>query len=396
MGSRILVVEDVRSSREIVAQHLRRGGHDVLEAEDGEQGLAAARAQAPDLVLTDLEMPRLDGLGFLQALQQEQPDCPAIVLSAHEDLTHILGAIRQGIVFDYLIKPVEETLLGVAVHRALEVCTLRAKVREMDQVLAMRQLAMTAGDQILNPLNVITFVVHVLRTQPTPENIRVAVHKLEKMTERISRAITRMSQISRYTPEWVAGNLWQIDLEAATAPLGDAGGPLPLSSLAPPPARPVPSAQTVMQSAAPIIATVSTNVLMPQSEASGIAPQGDLASMLDALVQWAGDRDVLQTVLPIFLEEAPGFLTALRASIAAGNGDAVREVAHSLRGSLPNVGPALADVRAVAAALERAGSTQDLADAARLCSHLEAGLNDLYHRIRWILAELARGGGQGR
>ena len=81
MGSRVLVVEDVRSSREIVAQHLRRGGHDVVETEDGEQGLAAARAQDPDLVLTDLVMPGVDGSKLIRGIKHLSPETPAILLS---------------------------------------------------------------------------------------------------------------------------------------------------------------------------------------------------------------------------------------------------------------------------------------------------------------------------
>jgi CheY-like chemotaxis protein len=217
MSARILVVEDSRPTRAVVAAHLRKRGYTVDEASDGESGLAHALANPPDLVLTDLEMPRLDGLELLRRLQEQQPECPALVLSAHEDLTHILGAIRQGLVYDYLIKPVDATRLEVAVRRALEVRALRAKARETEQVLAMRQLANTAGDQILNPLNVITFVIHLLQTNPTPDNLALAIEKLRKMSERISTAITRMSQIQRYAPEHIAGSLWQIDLDRATA-----------------------------------------------------------------------------------------------------------------------------------------------------------------------------------
>ena len=233
--ARILVVEDVRSSREFVVRWLRQRGHAVQEANDGEQGLALVRAHPPDLILTDLEMPRLDGLGFLRAVHAEQPECPAIVLSAHEDLTHVLGAIRQGLIFDYLVKPVDGALFEVAVRRGLDIHTLRTKARELDQVQAMRQLAMTAGDQILNPLNVISIVIHQLRTNPTPATVALTVQKLETMSARISETITRMSRIVRYAPEWVVGDLWQINLDAATEAKREPSDSL---SPAPPPSPP--------------------------------------------------------------------------------------------------------------------------------------------------------------
>jgi CheY-like chemotaxis protein len=105
LAVRVLVVDDDQVIRTLVADHLRRGGYDVDEAEDGVAALDSIRQTEPDVVVTDLGMPRLDGLGLLRELSKSNPDLPAIVLTAHESVGDMVRAIREGILFDYQIKP---------------------------------------------------------------------------------------------------------------------------------------------------------------------------------------------------------------------------------------------------------------------------------------------------
>lgn len=355
---RILVVEDVASTRKVVVEHLRRQGYVVAEAADGQSGLESAVTTPPDVIITDLEMPRLDGLGLLRAVQKHQPDCPAIVLSAHEDLTHILGALRQGVVYDYLIKPVDPDLLDLAVERALEVRTLRAKARELEQVTAMRQLAMTAGDQILNPLSTIPLAIHLLQKKPTPDTITLVIQKLEKMSDRISAAITRMSKIHRYAPEHVAGNLWQINLDEATAPVG---GEEVSSEVRPSP----------------------TGASDPAGKAS------DVVSLLDPRLAWvAGDQTFLEDLLSLFLREAADFRDTLRTAVAAGDGNAIQNAAHRLKGSLANFGAPATAVKELAAQLERVGTHQQYAEASEIFGQLDTPLQALIEKVRTLHAEV--------
>src|SRR5262245_21582664 len=70
-GGRMLVVEDNVDSREILSKLLRRSGFEVSSAADGESGYAAALAQAPDLIITDINMPGMDGIEFLKKIRRE-------------------------------------------------------------------------------------------------------------------------------------------------------------------------------------------------------------------------------------------------------------------------------------------------------------------------------------
>lgn len=216
MDAQLLVVEDDEVVRALVVRYLRQRGYGVEEARDGMEALACAERAVPDLVITDMEMPRLDGLGLLNALRQEQPDLPVIVLTGHGSLENVLQSMREGMLFEYLVKPPDLRLLEGAVLRALEVGRLRARAREADQVTAMRELAITASDRILNPLNVITLSLAILRRDGIhPEAIAHAVVRIERAMDAITRVIKQMGKISRYTPREVAQGLREIDLESA-------------------------------------------------------------------------------------------------------------------------------------------------------------------------------------
>jgi FixJ family two-component response regulator len=219
MDARVVVVEDDEEVRTLLVRFLRRRGYSVEEARDGIEGLACVEKNVPDVVVTDMAMPGLDGLGLLKALKQMDPDMPVIVLTGHGSLENILQSMREGALFDYLMKPLPDlTLLEVAVLRAVEVRRLRARAREADQVVAMRELAMTVADRILNPLNVIGLSLLALRRDMTrPDVVAQALTRTERAIRTITQVVQQMSKISRYTPREVVQGLREIDLDTATS-----------------------------------------------------------------------------------------------------------------------------------------------------------------------------------
>ena len=122
------------------------------------------------------------------------------------------------------MKPLSDvTLLEVAVGRALEVRQLRALAREVDQVAAMRELARTAADRILNPLNVVALGLATLRGDGiSPEARAHAVEKIERAIEAITQVVHQMVTIQRYAPREITRGLREIDLEGARPPEQDA------------------------------------------------------------------------------------------------------------------------------------------------------------------------------
>lgn len=118
-GERILVVDDAADMREFVINYvLKPAGFRAAEARDGLEALQMITANPPDLVILDLNMPRLDGLGVLQRLQEQRISVPVILLTFHGSEEIAISVFRMG-VKDYVIKPFnEEELLG-AIQRAL-------------------------------------------------------------------------------------------------------------------------------------------------------------------------------------------------------------------------------------------------------------------------------------
>ena len=133
----VLVVDDDAGMRDLVAAALRHSGWQTLTAAGGEEARCTARAAAPDVVVTDLRMPGMDGLELCRALRADDPDLPVVVLTAHGDLANAIEAMRAG-AFDFLPKPFEPDELRLRVERAVAQRALTDEVRRLRRVVAER------------------------------------------------------------------------------------------------------------------------------------------------------------------------------------------------------------------------------------------------------------------
>ena len=115
---KILVVEDDKISRRIIREILSRSEYEVFEAEDGAQGLESFKANKPDLVLTDYQMPVMNGLRVLSEIRNLQPAVPVIMLTGFGDIALIIKSIQLG-AFDFLEKPINTPQLKEVVASAL-------------------------------------------------------------------------------------------------------------------------------------------------------------------------------------------------------------------------------------------------------------------------------------
>lgn len=137
MGHRILVADDEEASRKGLKTLLCKWGYTVEEAADGQEALEKAMAFLPAVVITDLVMPRLDGLSLLKALQEELPFAPVIILTGHGTIETAVAAMKEG-AYDYLTKPVDVPRLRILIQKALEkgealreVTLLRRRLKEV-------------------------------------------------------------------------------------------------------------------------------------------------------------------------------------------------------------------------------------------------------------------------
>ena len=104
-SGRVLVADDEEGVRSFLAESLERDGHEVVAVADGAAALAAAREEPFDVVITDLKMPKVDGMSVVRTLRTEQPNVELVVLTAFGDVATAVEAMKLG-VFDYLQKPV--------------------------------------------------------------------------------------------------------------------------------------------------------------------------------------------------------------------------------------------------------------------------------------------------
>jgi CheY-like chemotaxis protein len=118
---RILLVEDNEMNRDMLARRLTRKGYDVVVAEDGAKGLAAASAEHPDLILMDMSLPVLDGWEATRRLKAapETERIPVIALTAHAMATDKEKAIEAGC-DDYDTKPIDLPRLLEKIERLLQ------------------------------------------------------------------------------------------------------------------------------------------------------------------------------------------------------------------------------------------------------------------------------------
>ncbi len=122
---RILVVDDQLSMRALVRNGLQQlGFSDIVEAGDGEEGLRVAVSRSPHLVLTDFNMPKLDGLGLLRAIRSHPPtkSMAVIMLTGRADRELVQRAVQFGI-NNYLVKPFTVATLKQKIEAVLGTLT---------------------------------------------------------------------------------------------------------------------------------------------------------------------------------------------------------------------------------------------------------------------------------
>src|SRR5271165_6165017 len=115
----ILVVDDEEAIREVVSTMLEARGYNWTAVSNGRAAQECVRKQTPDLVLSDMIMPEMDGIKLLDWLRNHHPEVPLIMVTAIHDTSAALEAIRRG-AYDYILKPFEKDQLFLGVGRALQ------------------------------------------------------------------------------------------------------------------------------------------------------------------------------------------------------------------------------------------------------------------------------------
>lgn len=118
MALKILTVDDSRAMRDMLRHSLSAAGFSVVQADDGVHGLEILSAEKPDVVVTDINMPRMDGFGFIEALRADDSyrAVPVLVLTTEIDAAKKNRA-RQAGATGWIVKPFDPIKLVDAIHR---------------------------------------------------------------------------------------------------------------------------------------------------------------------------------------------------------------------------------------------------------------------------------------
>ena len=145
----IVVAEDDAGTRMLIASVLIRDGHEVLLAEDGNQGLALIESRRPDLILSDVQMPGMNGFDMLAAVRQNVTvaGTPAILLTSLQDRVHMRIGMTSG-ADDYITKPFRPGELREAVGAQLKKREMQSKLQNMAVDAAVRTALDTHTEQL--------------------------------------------------------------------------------------------------------------------------------------------------------------------------------------------------------------------------------------------------------
>jgi len=124
---KILIIDDDVGLRKSLTLILSDAGYDVVQAEDGEQGLATAKEQSPDVILCDVRMPKLGGLEFLEAYREAGGSALILVMTAYGGLDLAMEAMKKG-AYDYIPKPFGSDDVLLIIRKAEEREQLRREV----------------------------------------------------------------------------------------------------------------------------------------------------------------------------------------------------------------------------------------------------------------------------
>ncbi|MBL8038467.1 MAG: sigma-54-dependent Fis family transcriptional regulator [Nitrospira sp.] len=116
---KILVVDDEQSLREVLSIMLKRAGYAVTSAADGEEAVELLQKEIFDLVITDLRMPKVDGMEVLKAVKSASPETVVLIITAFASADSAVEAMKQG-AYDYLTKPFQVDEVQLIIRNALE------------------------------------------------------------------------------------------------------------------------------------------------------------------------------------------------------------------------------------------------------------------------------------
>jgi len=214
-AKRILVVEDDLAVQEGITDILEVAGYEVLKANNGQEALTVLQRQRPDLIISDIMMPYMDGYDFYEAVhgRAEWVTIPFIFLTAKGEKEDVRLGKQLG-ADDYLVKPFEREDLLIAIEAKLKrleevqrpilerVAQLEEQLTRSERLALLGELAAEFAHEIKSPLSVITMQAALLQRQLGAEDQEIAedMARIIKQGKRIGEMAQNLLEYSRRAP----------------------------------------------------------------------------------------------------------------------------------------------------------------------------------------------------
>jgi len=131
---KVLLIDDEESNVRVLSKSLQVDGYPVVFALSGEEGIAVFERESPQIILTDIKMPGMNGLEVLKIVKAKQPDTEVIIITGHGDVDAALEALHCG-ASDFISKPIRDQALSIALKRACEKLQIRQQLRQHTEEL---------------------------------------------------------------------------------------------------------------------------------------------------------------------------------------------------------------------------------------------------------------------
>jgi signal transduction histidine kinase len=193
----ILVIDDDEVARDSARVLLSRWGYRVSLAESGEKGLECLKADPPDLIVVDLQMPGISGLEVLEAVRESDPTIICIMVTGFATLQSAMDALKQG-AYDFLPKPFSPDELKLAVDRGLERRFLEKETQKLKEEKALMEanFVTLVSHQMRSPLAAVRQLLEVAATESLgPMD--------EKYKDLITRANSRIDGLMQDINAWL-------------------------------------------------------------------------------------------------------------------------------------------------------------------------------------------------
>src|SRR3989338_7227025 len=203
--AKILVVDDEQIIRERMKSLLELDGYEVFIADSGQQGLAVFNEKKPEVIVTDIKMPGMDGIELLEKIKAVSAEAEIIMLTGHGGIETAISSLKKG-AFDYMTKPVDFDELSLNIKRALEnqklrqqVKTQQAQLLQAAKLTAVGELGAGVAHEMNQPLMAISTHMESLLMNKDIISHPALKEKIIKIKDQFVRLGTIVKRIHDYS-----------------------------------------------------------------------------------------------------------------------------------------------------------------------------------------------------